>query len=86
MKVTQDDGFIKSDGYLGARSCPYCAAYSVNGHLEHCPWLRLYVENRDLKARLREVKRLNHGPDWRNAREVINVVANLRVKNWKPDA
>lgn len=46
------DGFIRSDAYVGARSCPYCALFKTKkGHAKDCSW-RLQFE-RGFKAGLK---------------------------------
>lgn len=30
------DGFVSSSAYEGARSCPFCARFSTDGHAPNC--------------------------------------------------
>ena len=46
------DGFIKSDeAWTGARSCPYCARFSEDGHAKDCPFIERYRAGLEAAAR-----------------------------------
>jgi hypothetical protein len=47
------DGFIPSTSWAGAKSCPYCARYSEDGHARSCSWSMMRAEVRRLRRFVR---------------------------------
>lgn len=77
MKVTQDDCWD--------RACEECGVI-VNGEklCKRCfELLTLRVTVRDLKARLRSIRKHSFSPAVMDARASIQIEADLRLKNWR---